>query len=52
MVLVNFRSFVEIPFYAVAFLRLIRFISLSISGKATLLNEELEIFVKGTLMQT
>ena len=45
MVLVDFRSFGGIPFYVVAFLRLIRFISLSISDKAALLNEKLEIFV-------
>ena len=44
IVLVDFRSFGGIPFNLVAFLGLIRFNSLSISDKPTLLNEKLGIF--------
>ena len=44
MVLVDFRSFGVIPFDVVTFLGLIRFSSLSISDKLTLLNEKLGIF--------
>ena len=44
MVLVDFRSFGEMPFDVVAFLGLIRFSSLSVSDKPTSLNQKLGIF--------
>ena len=44
MVLVDFRSFWEIPFDVVFFLGLIRFSSISISDKPTSINEKLGIF--------
>ena len=46
----DFRSFGEMPFDVAAFLRLIRFSSISISDKPNSLNEKLRMFLNVILI--